>query len=122
MSSLCLPVQNILKFKYLFLILIHFGKFVSWLLVLLLGSSEFENILDLSLKTAVDVMMEDVTVLCGETNLKLGIPLAKLLPRLAHMSRILLEESNRNRYIQVVQDMPEVEMFFTLLYASTPAS
>lgn len=122
MSSLCLPVQNILKFKYLFLILIHFGKFVSWLLILLLGSSEFENILDLSLKTAVDVMMEDVTVLCGETNLKLGIPLAKLLPRLAHMSRILLEESNRNRYIQVVQDMPEVEMFFTLLYASTPAS
>lgn len=122
MSSLCLPVQNILKFKYLFLILIHFGKFVSWLLVLLLGSSEFENILDLSLKTAVDVMMEDVTVLCGETNLKLGIPLAKLLPRLAHMSRILLEESNRNRYIQVVQDMPEVEMFFTLLYASTPTS
>lgn len=122
MSSLCLPVQNILKFKYLFLILIHFGKFVSWLLILLLGSSEFENILDLSLKTAVDVMMEDVTVLCGETNLKLGIPLAKLLPRLAHMSRILLEESNRNRYIQVVQDMPVVEMFFTLLYASTPTS
>lgn len=67
-------------------------------------------------------MMEDVTVLCGETNLKLGIPLAKLLPRLAHMSRILLEESNRNRYIQVVQDMPVVEMFFTLLYASTPTS
>ncbi|XP_016474110.1 peroxisome biogenesis protein 3-2-like [Nicotiana tabacum] len=87
-----------------------------------LSSSEFENILDLSLKTAVDVMMEDVTVLCGETNLKLGIPLAKLLPRLAHMSRILLEESNRNRYIQVVQDMPVVEMFFTLLYASTPTS
>ncbi|WMV22130.1 hypothetical protein MTR67_015515 [Solanum verrucosum] len=87
-----------------------------------LSSSEFENILDMSLKTVVDVMMEDIKVLCGETNLKLGIPLAKLLPRLAHMSRILLEESNRDRYIQIVQNMPEVEMFFTLLYASTPAS
>ncbi|KAK4350062.1 hypothetical protein RND71_029375 [Anisodus tanguticus] len=87
-----------------------------------LSSSEFENILDMSLKTAVDVMMEDIRGLCGETNLKLGIPLAKLLPRLAHMSRILLGEPNRDRYIQIVQDMPEVEMFFTLLYASTPAS
>uniref|UniRef100_M1A473 Amino acid transporter n=1 Tax=Solanum tuberosum TaxID=4113 RepID=M1A473_SOLTU len=87
-----------------------------------LSSSEFENILDMSLKTAVDVMMEDIKVLCGETNLKLGIPLAKLLPRLAHMSHILLEEPNRDRYIQIVQSMPEVEMFFTLLYASTPAS
>ncbi|KAM3380413.1 peroxisome biogeneis protein 3-2 [Capsicum galapagoense] len=87
-----------------------------------LSSSEFENILDMSLKTVVDVMMEDIRVLCGETNLKVGIPLAKLLPRLAHMSRILLEEPTRDRYIQIVQDMPEVEMFFTLLYASTPAS
>ncbi|CAN4086644.1 unnamed protein product [Withania somnifera] len=86
-----------------------------------LSSSEFENILDMSLKTVVDVMMEDIRFLCGETNLKLGIPLAKLLPRLAHMSRILLEEPTRDRYIQIVQDMPEVEMFFTLLYASTPA-
>lgn len=87
-----------------------------------LSSSEFENILDMSLKTTVDVMMEDIRVLYGETNLKLGIPLAKLLPRLAHMSRSLLEEPNRDRYIQIVQNMPEVEMFFTLLYASTPAS
>ncbi|CAN4088778.1 unnamed protein product [Withania somnifera] len=87
-----------------------------------LSSSEFENILDMSLKTVVNLMNEDLRVLCGETNLKLGIPLAKLLPRLAHMSRILLEEPTRYRYIQTVQDMPEVEMFFTLLYASTPAS
>uniref|UniRef100_A0A3Q7FW14 Uncharacterized protein n=1 Tax=Solanum lycopersicum TaxID=4081 RepID=A0A3Q7FW14_SOLLC len=51
-----------------------------------LSSSEFENILDMSLKTVVDVMMEDIKVLCGETNLKLGIPL-------------------RDRYIQIVQNI-----------------
>lgn len=103
---------------------VHASKFELLMLEAhdVLSSSEFEIILDMSLKTAVDVMMEDISILCGDNYLKSGIPLAKLLPRLAHMSRILLEEPNRDRYIQIVQDMQEVQKFFTLLYASTPAS
>ncbi|MCE0482249.1 hypothetical protein HAX54_040831 [Datura stramonium] len=87
-----------------------------------LSSTEFGNIVDILLKAAVDVLMEDVRVLCGDANLTSGIPLAKLLSRIARMDQILLEEPNRNRYIQVIQDIPEVEIFFTLLYASIPAS
>lgn len=87
-----------------------------------MGSAEFGNIVNISLKAAVDVLMEDIRVLCGEANLTSGMPLAKLLPRIAHMDQILLEEPNRNRYIQVIQDIPEVEIFFTLLYASSPPS
>ncbi|KAG5572386.1 hypothetical protein H5410_062152 [Solanum commersonii] len=87
-----------------------------------LSSTEFRNIVDILLKAAVDVLMEDISVLCGDANLTSGMPLAKLLPRIAHMDQILLEEPNRNRYIQVIQDIPEIEIFFTLLYASTAAS
>ncbi|XP_015059546.1 peroxisome biogenesis protein 3-2-like [Solanum pennellii] len=86
------------------------------------SSTEFRNIVDTLLKAAVDVLMEDISVLCGDANLTSGMPLAKLLPRIAHMDQILLEEPNRNRYIQVIQDIPEIEIFFTLLYASTAAS
>lgn len=86
------------------------------------SSTEFRNIVDILLKAAVDVLMEDISVLCGDANLTSGMPLAKLLPRIAHMDQILLEEPNRNRYIQVIQDIPEIEIFFTLLYASTAAS
>ncbi|XP_009791935.1 peroxisome biogenesis protein 3-2-like [Nicotiana sylvestris] len=87
-----------------------------------LSSAEFGNIVNISLKAAVDVLMEDIRVLCGEANLTSGMPLAKLLPRIAHMDQILLEEPNRNRYIQVIQDIQDVEIFFTLLYASSPPS
>lgn len=118
----CLTEFNIDKFPSICFLYYLFGNSVGWSINLLLGSSEFEIILDMSLKTAVDVMMEDISILCGDNYLKSGIPLAKLLPRLAHMSRILLEEPNRDRYIQIVQDMQEVQKFFTLLYASTPAS
>ncbi|XP_031124556.1 peroxisome biogenesis protein 3-2-like [Ipomoea triloba] len=87
-----------------------------------LSSAEFGNVVDVSLKTVVDAMVEDIRVQCGETNLMVGMPLAKLLPRLAHLGQQLLEEPNRNRYIQVIQNLPEVELIFTLLYSSTPVS
>nr|GME00091.1 wall-associated receptor kinase-like 1 [Ipomoea batatas] len=62
----------------------------------LLQLAEFGNVVDVSLKTVVDAMVEDIRVQCGETNLMVGMPLAKLLPRLAHLGQQLLEEPNRN--------------------------
>lgn len=87
---------------------------VSW------NSAEFGNIVEKSLRTLVTVLVEDPSFLLGENNLSSGMPLAKLLPRIAQMSQQLLEESNRSRYVEVIKSIPEVELFFTLLYSSTP--
>lgn len=87
-----------------------------------LSSSEFGNILDLSLRNVVDGLMEDMNSQFGDGNLSAGLPLAKLLPRVAQISPLLLEEPSRNKYTQIIQNIPEVEVFFTLLYTnmSTP--
>ncbi|KAG9132382.1 hypothetical protein Leryth_022420 [Lithospermum erythrorhizon] len=84
-----------------------------------LTSAEFGSVVHISVKTAVDVMMEDTKIQIGESNLMSGLPLAKVLPRIAQMGKLLLEEPNRNRYIHVIHNIPEVEVFFTLLYSST---
>ncbi|XP_059640811.1 peroxisome biogenesis protein 3-2-like [Cornus florida] len=85
-----------------------------------LSSADFGNIVDISLKTVVDALMEDIKVVCGEANLLSGMPLAKLLPRIAQMDPLLLEEPSKNRFIQIIQTIPEVQLFFTLLYANMP--
>ncbi|THG12911.1 hypothetical protein TEA_021389 [Camellia sinensis var. sinensis] len=82
-----------------------------------LSSAEFGNMVDVSLNTAVDALMEDIKAHLGEGNSLPGIPLAKLLPRLAQISPLLLEEPSKNRFIQIIQTIPEVELFFTLLYS-----
>lgn len=87
-----------------------------------LSSAEFGNVVDISLKTVVDALMEDMKVQLGEGNLSSGIPLAKLLPRIAQFSPLLLEEPSKNRFIQIIRNIAEVELFFTLLYANMPTS
>ncbi|KAK3002220.1 hypothetical protein RJ639_021916 [Escallonia herrerae] len=82
--------------------------------------AEFGHIFDISLKTIVDEMMEDIKVQFAESNMILGMPLAKILPRLGQMG--LLEEPSRNRFIQIIRNLPEVDVFFTLLYANMPTS
>ncbi|KAA8542781.1 hypothetical protein F0562_023933 [Nyssa sinensis] len=84
-----------------------------------LSSAEFGDVVDLSLKTVVDLLVEDIKVQC-EGNLLSGMPLAKLLPRVAQINPLLLEEPSKNRYIQIIRNIPEVELFFTLLYSNTP--
>lgn len=86
-----------------------------------LDSVEFANIVDISLRTVVEVVLEDLSSHCGENNLNSGMPLARLVPRIAHIAQQLLTESNRSRYIQMIRSIPEVELFFTLLYSNTPA-
>ncbi|KAG9143874.1 hypothetical protein Leryth_011512 [Lithospermum erythrorhizon] len=87
-----------------------------------LSSAEFSNVVDISVKTGVEVLMEDIKVQTGDSSLISGIPLAKLLPRIAQTGQRLLEEPNRNRYINVIHNIPEVELFFTILYSNTSNS
>ncbi|GKA82281.1 peroxisome biogenesis protein 3-2-like protein isoform X1 [Tanacetum coccineum] len=87
-----------------------------------LSSSEFGNILDLSLRNVVDGIMEDMNSQFGDGNLSAGLPLAKLLPRVAQISPLLLEEPSRNKFTQIIQNIPEVEVFFTLLYTNMSTS
>lgn len=79
-----------------------------------LSSAEFGNILEVSLKVVVEAMAEEIDI-------QSAIPLAKLLPRIAQMGQILLEEPNRQRYIQIIRSIPDVELFFTVLYSSMPS-
>ncbi|CAK9185598.1 unnamed protein product [Ilex paraguariensis] len=81
--------------------------------------AEFGNIVDMTLKTVVDALVEDIEVQ-SEGSLSSGMPLAKLLPRIAQMAPLLLEEPSRNRFIQIIRNIQEVELFFTLLYANAP--
>ncbi|KAL0397313.1 UNVERIFIED_CONTAM: Peroxisome biogenesis protein 3-2 [Sesamum calycinum] len=68
-----------------------------------LSSAEFANIVDISLRRLVNGVLEDLSIHCGENNLATGMPLARLLPRIAHMGQLLLTESNRNRKVIVVE-------------------
>lgn len=72
------------------------------------------------MKTVVDALVEDLKVQQGENNPLSSIPLAKLVPRVAQMGPLLLEEPSRNRFVQIIRNITEVEVFFTLLYANMP--
>ncbi|KAG8388012.1 hypothetical protein BUALT_Bualt02G0081000 [Buddleja alternifolia] len=84
-----------------------------------LSSAEFGNIVDISLRSVVNGVLEDISLQCGENNLMSGMPLAKLLPRIAQTGQLLLKETNRSRYIHIMRSIPEVELFFTLLYSTS---
>ncbi|KAM7471096.1 hypothetical protein LguiA_009279 [Lonicera macranthoides] len=85
-----------------------------------LSSAEFASVVDISLKTVVDALVEDLKLQQGENNPLSNIPLAKLVPRVAQMGLLLLEEPSRHRFIQIIRKITEVEVFFTLLYANMP--
>ncbi|XP_043693922.1 peroxisome biogenesis protein 3-1-like [Telopea speciosissima] len=84
-------------------------------------SDDFSNVVTISLRTVVDALMDDFGLQLGGNSSR-GIPLAKLLPRVAQMGPLLLEEPGSNRFIQIIRRLPEVEVFYTLLYANMPPS
>lgn len=95
---------------------IHFFFFYGF-------SAEFGNIVERSLEVGVDGLMEEMEAsLVGGSSRTSGIPLARLVPRVAQMGPLLLEEPIKSRFIQLIRGIPEVEIFFTLLYANMPAS
>ncbi|XP_010255760.1 PREDICTED: peroxisome biogenesis protein 3-2-like [Nelumbo nucifera] len=84
-------------------------------------SSDFGNVVKISLSAVVDALMEEIGVESSGGSSPSGIPLAKLLPRVAQMGPLLLEEPSSNRFIQIIRKLPEVELFYTILYANTPS-
>nr|XP_034911022.1 peroxisome biogenesis protein 3-1-like isoform X5 [Populus alba] len=82
--------------------------------------AEFGKIMGISLKVAVDALVEDMEAQCQSTGASLtsGIPLAKLLSRVMQIVPSLLREASQNQFIQIIWTVPEVELFFTLLYAN----
>lgn len=83
-------------------------------------SDDFRSIVDISLRKVVDGLVEEVEQSSGGSSPSSGVPLAKLLPRVAQLGPELLEEPSQNRYLQIIRSTPEVELFFTLLYANMP--
>lgn len=86
-----------------------------------LASAEFENVVEKSLTAVLTALVEDMAVQSGGS-LTSGVLLAKLLPRVAQMGPVLLDEPSKNRYIRIIQSIPEVDVFFTLIYTNIPAS
>uniref|UniRef100_A0A0A9AIJ6 Uncharacterized protein n=1 Tax=Arundo donax TaxID=35708 RepID=A0A0A9AIJ6_ARUDO len=87
---------------------------------IVLASDDFRNIMERSLRKIADVVIEDLAAQIGTPIPPAGLPLAKLLARVAQLSLPLLEEPNKNKHIQIIRSMPEVELFYTFLYANMP--
>ncbi|KAK3440561.1 hypothetical protein EUGRSUZ_B00855 [Eucalyptus grandis] len=87
-----------------------------------ISSAEFGGVVDVSLKMVVHALVEEFGLQAGGSSAASGIPLAKLVPRVAQMGPLLLEEASKNRFIQIIRDSPDVELFFTLLYTNMPNS
>nr|AFK37561.1 unknown [Medicago truncatula] len=79
-----------------------------------LSSAEFGSVVEISLKAVVDTLRE----LMGTTS----VPLARALPQVAQMCPLLLEEPSKNQFIQILKNIPEVELFLTFLYANMPSA
>lgn len=86
-----------------------------------LSSPEFRNITELSLNKLVKSLAEEIYIqLKGDSSPSRAIPLVTLLPRLALLAPQLLEEPSSNKFIQILQSLPEVQLFYTLLYSNMP--
>lgn len=85
-------------------------------------SAEFGRVVEISLKVMVEAVVADMGAESSGGSLALGMPLARLLPRVAQTGPSLFDESNRNRLFQILRSVSEVELFFTLLYANMPTS
>ncbi|XP_040998767.1 peroxisome biogenesis protein 3-2-like [Juglans microcarpa x Juglans regia] len=84
-----------------------------------LASTEFVSIVEIALTAVLGTLIEDVVAQSGGS-LTSGMALAKLLARVAQAGPMLLGEPSTNQFIQIIQSVPEVEVFFTLLYANIP--
>uniref|UniRef100_A0A803N5B7 Peroxin-3 n=1 Tax=Chenopodium quinoa TaxID=63459 RepID=A0A803N5B7_CHEQI len=84
-----------------------------------LSSNEFTNVVDVSLKTLVNAIVRDIFVdQSGAGSHSSGMALVKLVPRVAQMSQLLLDEPSSNQFVQTIKNIQDVELFFTILYAN----
>ncbi|XP_010923819.1 peroxisome biogenesis protein 3-1 isoform X2 [Elaeis guineensis] len=87
---------------------------------MVLSSPDFGNTVEISLKKVVDLLVDDISMQLEGICPPSGVPLAKLLPRITQLSLPLLEEPSDNKFVQTIGRLPEVELFYTLLYANMP--
>ncbi|KAK7398820.1 hypothetical protein VNO78_09993 [Psophocarpus tetragonolobus] len=85
-----------------------------------LSSAEFGSIVEISLKAVVDTLVDVMGAKFSGGSITVGLPLARVLPQVAQMCPLLLEEPSKNQFIQTIKNIQEVELFFTLLYANIP--
>ncbi|GLJ49204.1 hypothetical protein SUGI_1038690 [Cryptomeria japonica] len=85
-----------------------------------LSSDDFGVILELALKAVLDNMMKEFYTIF-EGNTSGGIPLAKILPPVARVSSVLLEHPIKNRFINIIGNLPQVQSFYALVYANVGA-
>ncbi|CAJ1936669.1 unnamed protein product, partial [Sphenostylis stenocarpa] len=85
-----------------------------------LSSGEFERVVEISLQAVVDTVVELMGDKFSGGSITAGLPLARVLPQVAQMCPLVLEEPNKNQFIQIIKNIQEVELFFTLLYANMP--
>jgi peroxin-3 len=83
-------------------------------------STEFTNIVEISLKCFTDVLVEEMETQTEAGGLATGKPLAKVLPQIEKTMNVITAEPSKNRFLQIIRDLPEVKLFFTLLYANMP--
>ncbi|MED6136810.1 hypothetical protein PIB30_059231 [Stylosanthes scabra] len=85
-------------------------------------SAEFGCIFEVCVKMVVDAVVEQMEAKYRGGNITTGLPLARVLPQVAQICPLLLEEPNKNQFIKIINCIPEVEPFFTRLYASMPSA
>ncbi|KAL1214083.1 Peroxisome biogenesis protein 3-2 [Cardamine amara subsp. amara] len=83
-------------------------------------SNEFTHIVDISLKCFTDALVEEMETQTVAGGLATGIPLAKVLPHIEKTIHVITAGPSKNRFLQLIRDLSEVQLFFTLLYANMP--
>lgn len=80
-------------------------------------STDFTNVAEIALKSCTVALVEEMET---QTGLNTGMQLAKLLPQIEKTVPEISAEPVKNRFLQLIRDLPEVKLFFTLLYANMP--
>ncbi|CAN6811217.1 unnamed protein product, partial [Brassica oleracea] len=84
-------------------------------LVVFVCSTEFTNVAEISLKSCTVALAEEME---KQTGLAAGMQLAKLLPQIEKTVPEISAVPDENRFLQLIRDLPEVQLFFTLLYSN----
>jgi peroxin-3 len=70
--------------------------------------------MDIAMKKAIELLIDE---LGAEISGSASLALAKLLPRVSQMSIPLLAEPENNKLISSLRCVPEIEVFYTIVYA-----
>ncbi|KAJ4874223.1 Peroxisome biogenesis protein 3-1 [Raphanus sativus] len=82
-----------------------------------LTSTEFTNVAEIALKSCTVAFAEEMETQPGMAT---GIQLAKLLPQIEKTVPEISAGPDKNRFLQRIRDLPEVQLFFALLYSNMP--